>query len=96
MNVIEPTHPTPSKAEPLKSRPWRRRQIIATYASYATTAIVTGVRAHATLGPGARSVLGVAFGLAATIFIVSLVWLVGPSVRYGLSTGSYRWQRSAS
>lgn len=72
------------------SRWWRRRQIIATYASYVTTAILTSVRAHATLGPGARLALGVAFGLAAATFIVSLVWLLGPSVRYGLSTRSYR------
>src|ERR1700737_2850189 len=80
----------PLSAAPSKGRRWRRRQIIATYVSYAATAILTSVRAHATLGSDARLVLGVAFGLAATAFIVSLVWLVGPSVRYGLSSRSYR------
>lgn len=89
MSAIEPTHPMPLSAELSKSR-WRRRQIIATYATYAATAILTSVRAHATLSPDTRVAMGVAFGLAATAFIVSLVWLVGPSVRYGLSTGSYR------
>jgi len=90
MSAIEPTHPMPLSAAPSKSRRWRRRQIIATYVSYAATAILTSVRAHATLGSDARLVLGVAFALAAAAFVVSLVWLVGPSVRYGLSNRSYR------
>jgi hypothetical protein len=90
VNVIEPTHSMLSSAEPPTSRPWRRRQIIATYASYVVAAILTGIRAHATLGSGARLALGIAFGLAATTFIVSLLWLLGPSVRYGLSRQSYR------
>jgi hypothetical protein len=90
MSAIEPTRPMPSNAKPSRSRQWRRRQIIATYAAYAATAVLTSVRTHATLGSGARAALGVAFGLAAAAFIVSLVWLVGPSVRYGLSSRSYR------
>jgi hypothetical protein len=90
MNVIEPTHATPSKSGPSSNRQWRRRQIIATYASYTAAQILTAVRAHATLTSGARLALGIAFGLSAIAFIVSLVWLVGPSVRYGLGTRSYR------
>jgi hypothetical protein len=90
MNAIEPTHPMPTSAKPSKRRHWRRRQIIATYLAYAATAVLTSVRAHATLGPGARAALGVAFGLAAITLIVGLVWLAGPTVRYGLSTRSYR------
>jgi hypothetical protein len=90
MSAIEQTHPMPSSAAQSKSRQWRRRQIIATYAAYAAAAILTTVRAHATLGSGVGAALGVAFGLAAIAFIVSLVWLVGPGVRYGLSTRSYR------
>lgn len=90
MSAIEPTHPMQSNAKPSTSRQWRRRQIIATYVSYAATAVLTSVRAHAPLGPGARGALGVAFGLAATTFIVSLVWMVAPSVRYGLSARSSR------
>jgi hypothetical protein len=90
MSAIEPTHPMPASAEQSKGRRWRRRQIIATYATYAATAILTSVRAHATLDSGARLALGVAFGLAVIAFFVSLVWLLGPGVRYGLSTRSYR------
>ena len=90
MSAIEPTHPMPSNAKPSKRRQWRRRLISATYVAYAATAVLTSVRTHATLGPGARGVLGVAFGLAAVTFLVSLVWLVAPSVRYGLSHRSYR------
>lgn len=90
MSAIEPTDPMPSMQNHSKSRRWRRRQISATYVAYAATAVLTSVRAHATLGPGARGVLGVAFGLAAVTFIVSLVWLVAPTVRYGLSNRSYR------
>jgi hypothetical protein len=90
MSAIEPTHPTSSSAEPSKTRRWRRRQIIATYASYAVAWILMSVRAHMTLGSGPRGVLTGVFGLATIAFIVSLVWLVGPSVRYGLSTRSYR------
>ena len=90
MSAIEPTHPMSARAKPSKSRRWRRRQIVATYTAYAAAAILTGVRTHAALGPGARGPLDVAFGLAAIVFIVSLVWLVGPSVRYGLSSRSYR------
>ena len=90
MSAIEPTHPTASSAEQSKSRRWRRRQIIATYASYAVVAVLTSVRIHVTLGSDARRLLFVAFLLAALAFIVSLLWLVGPSVQYGLSTRSYR------
>jgi hypothetical protein len=90
MSAIEPTHPMPSNAKPSNSQRWRRRLITGTYVAYAATAVLTSVRVHATLGPGARGVLGVAFGLAAVTFLVSLVWLVAPSVRYGLSTRSYR------
>jgi hypothetical protein len=84
------THPTSSNAAQSKTRRWRRRQIIATYASYAVAMILESVRAHVTLGSGARQVLFSAWGLAVLVFILSLVWLVGPSVRYGLSTRSYR------
>jgi hypothetical protein len=84
------TQPTSSNAAQSKTRRWRRRQIIATYASYAVAMILEGVRAHVTLGSGARQVLVSAWGLAVLVFILSLVWLVGPSVRYGLSTRSYR------
>jgi hypothetical protein len=84
------TQPTSSNAAQSKTRRWRRRQIIATYASYAVAMILEGVRAHVTLGSGARQVLLSAWGLAVLVFILSLVWLVGPSVRYGLSTRSYR------
>lgn len=90
MSSISPTHPISSSAEQSKSRRWRRRQIIATYSSYAAVVILEVVKDHVTLGPGARGVLVVAFGLAAIAFIVSLIWLVGPGVRYGLSTRSYR------
>jgi hypothetical protein len=90
MSSISPTHPISSSAEQSKSRRWRRRQIIATYSSYATVVILEVVKDHVTLGPGARGVVFVAFGLAAIAFIVSLVWLVGPGVRYGLSNRSYR------
>jgi hypothetical protein len=84
------TQPTSFNAAQSKTRRWRRRQIIATYASYAVAMILEGVRAHVTLGSGARQVLVSAWGLAVLVVILSLVWLVGPSVRYGLSTRSYR------
>ena len=87
MNVIDPAR---SKTEPPNRRQWRRRLIIATYSSYAAAAILTVIRGHAMLGAGARLAIGVGFGLSAITFIVSLVWLVGPSVRYGLGTRSYR------
>jgi hypothetical protein len=90
MSSISPTHPISSSAEHSRSRRRRRRQIIVTYAAYAMTVILASVRAHATLGSSARAVLMAAFGLAAVIFIASLVWLVGPSVRYGLSSRTYR------
>ena len=90
MNMIEPTNAKPPKSGPSKNRTWRRRQIIATYASYTAAQILIDVRAHATLTSAARLALDVAFGLAAIAFFVSLVWLVGPSVRYGLATRSYR------
>jgi hypothetical protein len=90
MSSIWPTHPISSSAEQSKRRRWRRRQIIATYSSYAVVVILEIVKGHVTLGSGARGVLFVAFGLAGIAFIVSLVWLVGPGVRYGLSTRSYR------
>jgi hypothetical protein len=90
MSPIEPTHQTQSSAAQSKRRRWRRRQIIATYASYAVVMMLESVRAHATLGSGARQLLFGAWGLAVIAFIVSLVWLVAPSVRYGLSTQSYR------
>ena len=90
MSAIEPNHPTSSTAEQSTRRRWRRRQIMTTYTSYAGAWILTSVRVHATVGPEVRRVLFVAFGLAAIAFIASLVWLVGPSVRYGLSTRSYR------
>jgi hypothetical protein len=61
-----------------------------TYAAYAVVTILTSVRAHVTLGPGAHALGTASFSLAGVIFIVSLVWLVGPSVRYGLSTRAYR------
>lgn len=90
MSAIEPTRPTPLSPKASKTRQWRRRQIITTYAAYATTVVLTSVRAHATLGSGVRGPLGIAFGLAGITFILSLVWLIGPSVRYGLSSRSYR------
>jgi hypothetical protein len=79
-----------SSAEASKSRRWRRRQIVVTYGSYVTIVMLEIVRGHLTLGSSARGALFVAFGLAVIAFIVSLLWLVGPSVRYGLSTRSYR------
>jgi hypothetical protein len=79
-----------SSAEASKSRRWRRRQIVVTYASYVTIVILEIVRGHLMPGSSARGALFVAFGLAVIAFIVSLLWLVGPSVRYGLSTRSYR------
>lgn len=90
MSSISPTHPISSSAEQSKSRRWRRRQIVVTYVAYAVVTILTSVRAHVTLGPGAHALGMAAFSLAGVIFIVSLVWLVGPSVRYGLSTRWYR------
>jgi hypothetical protein len=90
MSSISPTHPLSSRAEQAKSRRWRRRQIIVTYAAYAVTVILVSVRSHATLGSSARAMLLAVFGLAAATFIVSLVWLVAPSVRYGLSFRAYR------
>jgi hypothetical protein len=90
MSSISPTHPISSSAEQSKNRRWRRRQIIATYLSYATIVILEIMRDRVTLGSGARGVLFVVFGLAAIAFIVSLVWLVGPGVRYGLGTQSFR------
>ena len=90
MSSISPTHPVSSRAEQAKSRRWRRRQIIVTYAAYAVTVILVSVRSHATLGSSARAVLLAVFGLAAATFLVSLVWLVAPSVRYGLSSRAYR------
>jgi hypothetical protein len=90
MSSISPTHPISSSAEQSKSRRWRRLQIIVTYAAYATIVILEIVRDHVTRGSGARGVLFVAFGLAGIVFIVSLVWVVGPGVRYGLSNRSYR------
>jgi len=90
MSAIGPKQPTASSARQTKSRRWRRRQIIATYASYAVAMILESIRGHATLGSEARQVLFSAWGLAVLAFIVSLVWLVAPSVRYGLSSRSYR------
>jgi hypothetical protein len=90
MSSISPTDPMSSRAEQAKSRRWRRRQIIVTYAAYAVTVILVSVRSHATLGSSARAVLFAVFGLAAATFVVSLVWLVAPSVRYGLSSRAYR------
>jgi hypothetical protein len=87
---MEPIDPTLSRAEQSKTRRWRRRQIIATYASYAAVVLLESIRAHATLGAEARRVLFAAFGLAAITFLLSLLWFVAPSVRYGLSTRSYR------
>jgi hypothetical protein len=72
------------------SRPWRRRQIIATYAAYSVATILTIVHAHATLSSGVRGMLNVVFGLAALAFIASLAWVVAPSVRYGLSNRASR------
>jgi hypothetical protein len=90
MSSISPTHPMSTRAAQSKSRRWRRRQIIATYSSYGALVVLEIIRGHATLGSGARQVLFVVFGLAGIAFIVSLVWLVGPSVRYGLSSRAYR------
>jgi hypothetical protein len=90
MSSISPTHPMSTHAAQSKSRRWRRRQIIATYSSYAALVILEIIRGHATLGSGAWRALFVVFGLAGVAFIVSLVWLVGPSVRYGLSSRAYR------
>jgi hypothetical protein len=90
MSAIEPTQPTAVSEQQEKSRRWRRRQIAATYVSYAAVVILESIRAHATLGSAARQVLFSAWGLAVLAFIVSLVWLVAPSVRYGLSNRSYR------
>lgn len=90
MSAISPTHPRSSRAEQAESRRWRRRQIIVTYAAYAVTVILVSVRSHATLGSSMRAILLALFGLAAATFIVSLVWLVAPSVRYGLSSRAYR------
>ena len=90
MSSISPTHPVSSRAEQAKSRRWRRRQIIVTYAAYAVTVILVSVRSHATLGSSARAVLFVVFALAGATFVVSLVWTVAPSVRYGLSSRAYR------
>jgi hypothetical protein len=52
--------------------------------------ILVSVRSHATLSSSARAVLSAVFGLAGAAFIVSLVWLIAPSVRYGLSSRAYR------
>ena len=90
MSSISPTHSVSSRAEQAKSRRWRRRQIIVTYAAYVVTVILISVRSHAALGSSARAVLLAVFGLAAATFIVSLVWLAAPSVRYGLSSRAYR------
>jgi hypothetical protein len=90
MSSISPTNSMSSSAEQWKGRRWRRRQIIATYSSYAAAVTLQIVRDHMTAGSAARGVAFVAFGLAAIAFIVSLVWLVAPSVRYGLSARSYR------
>jgi len=90
MSAIEPTHPTGSSAEQSKRRRWRRRQIIATYAFYAAVVVLESVRAHVALDSGARRVGLAVFALAVLAFLVSLVWLVAPSVRYGLSNRSHR------
>src|ERR1700730_18606417 len=90
MSSISPTHPVSSRAEQAKSRRWRRRQSIVTYAAYAVTVILVSFRSHATLGSSARAVLFVVFALAGATFVVSLVWTVAPSVRYGLSSRDYR------
>ncbi|HEV3096322.1 MAG TPA: hypothetical protein VG104_04165 [Candidatus Dormibacteraeota bacterium] len=90
MSAIERTHPTGSSAEQTKRRRWRRRQIMTTYAAYVGAVILMSVRAHVTLGAGLHMVLTAVFLFAFLAFIVSLVWLVGPSVRYGLSTRSHR------
>jgi hypothetical protein len=90
MSAISPTNPMSSNAEQSKRRRWRRRQIMTTYAAYVGVWILMSVRTQVTLGSVARAAVTAAFGFAVIAFIASLVWLVGPSVRYGLSTGSFR------
>jgi hypothetical protein len=90
MSAIGPTHATAPRAEQLSSRRWRRRQIVATYSSYVAVVVLISIRAHVPLSSGARGTLTAAFGFAAVVFIVSLVWLVAPSVQYGLHDRSYR------
>lgn len=72
------------------NRRWRRREIIATYASYAVVLVSYGLRAHVALPDTARSALVAVFGLAVVVFAFSLLWLVTPIVRYGTSAGTRR------
>lgn len=89
MSAMEPTHAV-SGHEHANRRRWRRRQIMTTYASYVGLVILMAIRSHVTPGSGAGAAVFVAFGFSGLAFIASLLWMVGPSVRYAMSERSYR------
>lgn len=89
MSAIEPKKTWSGGITPGR-RQWRRWQIVATYVTYAVLFATESIRAHVALAGSARTLLFLVFSLAAVGFLASLLWLVSPSVGYGLARVSYR------
>jgi hypothetical protein len=92
MTVSQPVDHAGGSWKWMETRAWRRRLIVAMYASYA--ALVAEVLVHEHIGrpwpSGLRIPAELLFWLTAAVITVSWVWMLSAAVRYGFGPSKRR------